>query len=364
MPPDAGHTGRLFVNVCKYVYYHRTISSYVVEYNSAVGDALKSRVDDVREAHSKYLTDEVWDIVDSHVSEIEGKNRGNTSSASTSARKGPDNGPMKLTLQNTASFHLTCHEYGHALMDAFGIDATQEATNRANNKNNYSRWPQFSFGKKDSPPERFMLRRYGNLPDITRHALTDLEGCDGRSDIFKIEGSWWETNCYRFSTEHREVKRYRDPFIRDSDGNPTELRVKTLSGYTTKHINESGSTQLVDRYKFTPGLADILDVEIQPAWSGIERVIRQVNTNWYDAVTLVRKRGNKRERGQKKAPKGKTSSYYLMNCHEYVAELHAILMDNAANGKYERDIQRLRNRCPGLVESYEDVLMDGYPLTV
>lgn len=316
-------------------------------------EGLEETFDEVWELHRDVLPSDAFEALDDHLDEIEGYNRGHTSTAYTKMRKGPNSGPMKLRLQNNAFRSTHYHEMGHALADALGYDTSQEATDRACNKTNYSRWPQFSFGKKDSPCERFMMRRYGDLPDLPRITDFDMEDIEGRADLFFKDDKWWEPYGYKYATDRRENKRYHDPF--------SETSVKTcpLDTGSTRHIDESqfgDDAELVDRYKLTPGLTEVLSEDHQVEWSGFDSVMYQVNKHWHEAVTLVRKRGDARERGQNKCIRN-DKSYYLMNCHEYFAELHSkMMLAETGSDSAEDDIERLRESCPGLIETYEDWL--------
>lgn len=336
------------------------------EFNDVAEESMQERFGNMWESHQELLRDEVFEALDEHISTIEGYNRGHTSSADMVSRDGPTSSRIRLTIQNSASKRVICHELGHALIDSQGIDATQEATDRACNKSNYSRWPQFSFGKKDSPCERFMLRRYGDLPDLTRTELTedDLEYIEGRSDIFYIDDrsmSWFEPFGYKYASDRREYKRYEDPFLREA-GELVGVRVTGINGggptNLTPGASEHKDVYIVDRYELTPGLeASITDAE-EESWSDpIDELVYYVNRYWYEAVTMVRKRGETRELGKKKAPKGASSSYYLMNANEYFAELHALMMRHEQGADWSgQHVDRLREHCPGLVEAYRDAI--------
>lgn len=332
---------------------------------SAAADSMRTKFDDAWSHQRTQMKEEVFASLDDHLAEVEGYNRGYTSTAYTGAQAGPPIEPMNLRIQNTATRRTMFHECGHALMDALGVDCTQEATDRASNKSNYSRWPQFSFGKKDSPVERFLFRRYGDLPNIGRMELTDanIGSTVDRSDVFYIpdkDTQWHEAHTYRFTTDQRENRRYHDPVIWDGD-EPVGIELCELDSRTrstTAKAYRDREAYIVDRYELTPGLADILDVDREPEWKGVNRVLYQLNTHWYDAVTLVRKRGDKRERGQLKAPQGQTSSYYLMNAHEFFAETWAQLMRSRQGEKRAKDnIERMRDTNPGLIEAIEEEML-------
>lgn len=326
------------------------------EFDAQVETSLESTFDEVWEHHREHLKPSVFEELDDHLGEVNGTNRGQKSTASTTARKGGSSDTMSIKLQNDASFRITCHELGHVLMDAFGYDCTQEATNRANNKSNYTRWPQFSFGKKDSPCERFMFRRYDDLDDLPTMEVETFDDLDGRSDFFWIDGHWYEADTYGYAPDRRETKRFQDPMIRRGS-KCAGIEVKQVSGYTSRDVRDT-VPQPVNRYLLTPGLAGILGEE-EPNWSGMEELLRQVNGHWYEAITLVRKRGSERERGQNMAPQGKRSSYYVMNAHEFFTETHASMM-RLLNGDTtgNRYVTRLKEYCPGLIEAYDKALLE------
>lgn len=338
------------------------------EYKKA-SDQLEGNFEQVWSDHWEKLPDEIMEVLDDHIDTVEGNNRGKTSSASCTARDGPDAGNGELTIVNDTSESVIIHEIGHMLMDAFGLDCTQEATDRANNKTNYSRWPQFSFGKKDSPVERFMFRRYGDLPELTRHQFTDIESHADRSDVFYIAKKlqpWYEAYTYGPSDDdghwqvtrngvrrhqRHEAKSRKDPVV-TKQGDPHSFRVRRLDrSVSSIDIKPESQAKVVDRYELTPGLADIIDADTQCDWNGIDRLAYEVNMHWYEAVTLVRKRGDKRTVGQRMSPKGEIKSYYLMNAHEYFAELHSVMMRDATS-----HIERLEEYCPNLIEAYRNVM--------
>ena len=307
----------------------------------AVDEDLEVAFEDVWEAHEKYLKPEVFEKLDDHLEEVKGYNRGRKSTAYTTRRSKPLSNSMSIRLQNDASFSVIAHELGHTLADAFGFDTTSEATERASNKTNYSRWPQFSFGKKDSPVERFMFRNYGALHNLTRHTVDPSmqEDLAKHADIFDIDGEYYETHTYQFTANNHEKKRFCDPTIQDD-----MLAMKHLSGDPTKDVSLSDDIKLIDRYELTPGLGD-------GSWTGFEKVMAEVNSPWHQAVLLVRKRGEKRKRGMMMSPQGKRKSYYVMNAHEYFAELHSTLLNEQTMGR-DTNTRRLRKYCPDLVDAY------------
>lgn len=327
----------------------------MVEYSSAA-NSMKDRFDAVWDEHERRLEPEVFQELDEHIDEVEGKNRGKTSSAMTSACDGPPFEPISLSIQNDASSRIIRHEIGHLLMDAHGIDATQEATDRASNKQNYDRWPQFSFGNKDSPPERFMFRRYGALSDIDLEDVTSFEYHEDRSDIFRYNDGWWETNTYRYTMNKHERKRYKDPIVWGTDVTPEYCGIKVckLGTSHSKTVNDVDELQVANRYQLTPGLSTALGHDQEPDWEGLNKLVYELNRHWYDAVTKVRKRGEKRREGMKKSPRGPAKSYYVMNAHEFFAELHAVMM-----GEHMECIDRIERYCPGLIKAYEDVILQN-----
>lgn len=327
------------------------------EFGRQVEEGTQEDFSKVWENTKQNLKQSLFEQLDDHLDTVKGSNKGRTSRAGTVAYKGPeDDTDREITLINDCSSRIKHHELGHMLMDSLGFDNTQEATNRANNKKNYSRWPQFSFGKKDSPPERFMFRRYGDLEQISRHEVTEelIKNLGDQSDIFYVPGGsteWYEADTYGFSSGNRERKRHIDPFVW-ADGEIVAIRAKPLSGHSSIEIRPEKEAYMIDRYELTPGLAHIKGQDPR-SWSNqLYELLYQINTHWYEAVTKVRKRGDTREKAKKKSPRGDRKSYYLMNTHEFFAELHAIMMTDDTD-----DIERLRTHNPGLIEAYEDAII-------
>lgn len=340
------------------------------EFDTSASDHVQSRYDEMIELHERYVDPEITRSLKDHITKVKGKNRGKKSYANTRARKGPAKiDGMTIEVQNSVTKNTLLHEMGHGLIDSMGYDASQEATDRANNKSNYSRWPQFSWGKKDSPVERFMLRRYGDLEEIRRIPFTDIEHHEDRSDIFWIGGHdppWYETHCYRLSEERNvrgqrhEKKRYMSPVIKRND-DLYAIRVQQLSSHISsldiRPEKPDVDVEVVDRYELTPGLTDVLDEDHQIEWSGFDRLVYEVNRAWHEAAVLVRKRGDKRERGMKMTPAGKSKSYYLMNTHEFLAELHSRMLLYTAEGRYEDAVERMREYIPHVIEAYEEEVL-------
>lgn len=325
----------------------------MVEFKDNVSEDLEERFTEVWDEHDDALPSEVFEALEDHVESIEGTNRGRTSSAACVAREGPEAGPITLTLQNDASKSTIRHELGHAIADSGGWDCTQEATTRANNKKNWNRWPQFSFGKKDSPVERFMFRAYGRLPDLPTVELEEWDQLDGKADIFRYKDNWMETHTYRYVTGNHENKRHQDPMLYDDDEELDGVKIRSLETSSfARDVRDMDELTLVDRYSMTPGLAHITDVEAGVEWSGFGRVMYEVNVAWFKAAMLVRKRGEKREKGIAMSPRGEGNSYYLMNAHEYFAELHAMMM-----GEPGDDLERLEEQVPDVIEAYENALL-------
>lgn len=332
-------------------------------YSAAVDQEAKSKFKQVLDEHRGYLKSDVFEQLMSGFEDVEGSNKGNTSTVTCKAKNGPGASKPKLKIINNHPKSVMRHELGHILMDSMGFDGTQEATTRANNKNDYSQWPRFSFGKKDSPVERFLFRRYGDLDDITRHDVDDLEELGERSDIFVVDGEYYEANTYRYSADHWKRFAYHSAFVDNDPSTDTPSEKFKLRNISNRHDTTTfgpagelncSDVQVIDRYELTPGLATILGEE-EPEWSDpMHELLYQINMHWYDAITLVRCRGEKRERGMEKAPRGKAKSYYVMNTHEYFAELHAVMIGNDFG-----HIDRLKTACPGLVEAYREAVM-GY----
>lgn len=324
-----------------------------MQFDDSVSQGLENRVLDAWDRTEDLLPSEIFSTLDAHVDKVTGKNRGNKSSAMTVARKGPSDRKADLEIQNYASTTTIHHEIGHVLMDALGYDTTQEATTRASNKKNYSRWPQFAFCKRDSPVERFLYRRYGDLDHLPTHPVNPDE-LIGRSDIFVYDGSYYEAHTWQIADfDDHDRKRYTDPIMYKSD-EPVGIVLTRLGNGTTLRVGESYQTsmddiEMVNRYALTPGLQTITK-DMSESWAGLNMFVYELNTTWYRAIQLVRKRDERRERGQLMAPRGKRKSYYLMNVHEYFAELHAIMMTDE-----RQSINRLEKYAPKLITLYNEV---------
>lgn len=337
------------------------------EFDSNADESLQERFDDAWEHMSDALADDIFEPLTEVLDKVDGYNRGGTSTAYMYARKGPGHTGHKIRLQNDCSESTIYHELAHMLTAAHGYDNTQEATTRANNKSNWTRWPQFSFGKKDSPVERFLMRRYHELPDIDRRTLTedDFDELEERSDIFYTSDRWYEAYTWQGIDSRHERRRYVNPVVKEDD-EMIEMQITPLSS-TAPHsfmLSERESrdytdVEIVNRWQSTPGLATILGrKEDEPNWEGLNRFMYELNTHWHEAVTLVRKRGEKRERGIAMSPRGANKSYYVMNTNEYMAELTAMMMQYTLDHSYSiDDYERLVEHCPDLIDAYEDVLL-------
>lgn len=318
-----------------------------------VDDHIRERFEEALNQLESVLKPEVYQTLVEHISTVKQQNRGNTSTAHTTARSTHPPEPMDITINSIASSSTRRHELGHTLADAYGYDTSSEASQRAQNKSNYSRWPQFSFGNKDSPAERFMLSAYGELDELTRHEIDEFD--EDRCDTFVVDDTYVHPNGYRPQADtkiNRQTKQrmgYTDPFM--------DTMVDVTPHFTTGTRTISRSdVELIDRYELTPGLGAVTGAD-EPERSGFARVMQEVNRHWYKAATLVRKRGEKRERGKRMAPRGASSSYYLMNAHEYFAELTAVMTEENYT-----DINRLLDECPDLVLAYDHVLLDSHEI--
>jgi len=300
-------------------------------------------------SHEEVLPDSAFQMLDEHLDIVQGKNRGKKSSAYTQTRNGLDRDGLILEIQNDALESTICHELGHAIADTMGVDTTSEATTRAGNKQNHSRWPQFSFGNKDSPPERFMLRRYMALPSLPRYDVTDAyieTQASSRADMFYLDDEFYEALTYTRTASPHERKRHMDPVMNGG------IKLRRF-GDDTHAETDATDLRVVDRYRLTPGLARALGMDVyEPEFDDpFMRLVQEINAHWYEAVTLVRKRGDKRERGQKMCPK-QTKSYYLMNAHEYFAELHNTIFRNITENRYDDRVRRLETYVPDVVDAY------------
>jgi hypothetical protein len=323
-----------------------------MEYDNT-SDALESKVEAVMHVCEDVYSDDVYASLEEHIKGIEGTNRGNTSSAFMHTRE-LKSSPIMLKLQNSVSTTTLFHEIGHALAGALGYDCSQEATERATNKSNWSRWPQFSFGKKDSPRERFMLRRYGHIDDVEKLQVADIEAHAERSDLFWYRNAWLEPCGYQYVHNRGEHKRYVDPMVADGVMDVTSVG-SSINPSTT--ITNEDDVQVANRYELTPGL-DSRDWE-----NPIRALVAEINKQWFECVTLVRKRGDAREEGILKSPGGERASYYVMNANEFFAEINAKMMalqsdmlNDGSRSRIEDHIDRLRDRTD-VIEAYEDALI-------